>query len=513
MGTTIVHGKYMVTGVDAASEALVIEDGALLQRDGVIVEVGPYADLIARHRGAETLGSARHVVIPGLVNGHHHVGLTPLQLGSPDYPLELWLTSRIAARDVDPYLDTLYSAFEMIESGVTTVQHLHGMRRGPVSAWPGRARRVLEAYRDIGMRTSYAFGIRDQNQVVYGPDDEFVRSLPPGLQPEIADWLGGMRIAVDDWARDLFVGLHESWGRNQDDRVRIWLAPANLHWCSDRLLMRVKEYAQKFGVGMHIHLLETVYQKVYAERRSATSAVQHLHDLGFLGPEVTLGHGVWLSEDDIARLAETGTAVCHNASSNLRLQSGIAPLNDLMARGVRVALGLDEAGLNDDRDMLQEMRLVLKLHRVPGHDQRVPTSTEVFRMATEGGAHTTGFGDRIGRIAPGRSADAVLIRLRNVTEPYLDPLTPILDGVVHRARSIDVDTVMIAGEVVMRDRRFTRVDKDEVLRDLAASLAVPLRPDEIRRRELSRELFPHVRRFYAGWHPAPGAPFYTRNQR
>jgi cytosine/adenosine deaminase-related metal-dependent hydrolase len=295
--------------------------------------------------------------------------------------------------------------------------------------------------------------------------------------------------------------------------VRIWLAPANLHWCSDKLLMQVKERAQKFGVGIHIHVLETVYQKIYAHRRSGQSAVQHLHALGFLGPEVTLGHGVWLTSEDVDRLAETGTCVCHNASSNLRLQSGIAPLNDLMARGVRVALGIDEAGLNDDRDMLQEMRLVLKLHRVPGMEQRVPTAAEVFSMATEGGAHTTGFGERIGRIAPGRSADAVLIDLRNVTEPYLDPLTPILEGVVHRARAADVDTVMIAGEVVMRDRRFTRVDKDEVLRDLRTALGAPLRPDEIRRRELSRELLPQVRRFYSDWSVDPGDPWYARNNR
>ncbi len=171
---------------------------------------------------------------------------------------------------------------------------------------------------------------------------------------------------------------------------------------------------------------------------------------------------------------------------------------------MRVALGIDEAGLNDDRDMLQEIRLVLKLHRLPGHDQRVPTAAEVFGMATEGGAHTTGFAARIGRIAAGRSADAVLIDLRNVTEPYLDPLTPILDGVVHRARSRDVETVMIAGEVVMRDRTFTRVDKDVVLRELAASLRAPLRPDEVRRRELTRELLPHVRRFYADWRPDVG---------
>src|SRR5437773_2663429 len=177
MPSSLVRGKYVVVEVTERHEALVVEDGAVFQQDGTIVAVGRYEDLAARYRPDEVLGSPAHVVLPGLVNAHHHVGLTPLQLGSPDYPLELWVASRAAARDVDAYLDTLYSAFEMIESGVTTVQHLDGARRGPVSAWPERARQALRAYRDIGMRVSYAFGIQDQNRIVYGSDAEFVRSL------------------------------------------------------------------------------------------------------------------------------------------------------------------------------------------------------------------------------------------------------------------------------------------------------------------------------------------------
>jgi cytosine/adenosine deaminase-related metal-dependent hydrolase len=513
MPASLVRGKWVIAKVTERDEPVVVEDGAVLQEDGTIVAVGAYADLAARLRGGETLGSPEHVVFPGLVNGHHHVGLTPLQLGAPDLPLELWLAARSAARDVDPYLDTLYSAFEMLASGVTTVQHLHGMRRGPVSAWPERARAVLRAYRDVGMRVSYAFGIRDQNQIVYGDDTAFARTLPPAIGPEIEAWLASTRIPIDDWARDLFVDLWEREGRrNLAERVRIWLAPTNLHWCSDGLLRRVKELAARHGVGIHIHLLETVYQKLYAHRRFGVSAVRHLHDLGFLGPEVTLGHGVWLTEEDIDLVAAAGTAICTNASSNLRLQSGIAPLNAWAARGLPVAMGIDEAGLNDDRDMLQEMRLVLKLHRVPGHGARVPTAGQVFRMATEHGAHTTGFAGRIGALEAGRAADLVVMRLRNVTGPYLDAAVPPLDAVLHRGRSADVDTVMVAGEVVLRDGRPTRVDRDAVLRELADRLQVPRSLDEVRREELARALVPHVRRFYADWALPKAEPHYTVNQ-
>ena len=133
MALALIRGKYVICKIHSRTAADVLEDGAVVQRDGTILAVGPYAALAQQYQPDEIFGSAEHVVMPGLVNSHHHVGLTPFQLGSPDYPLELWFASRIAARSVDPYLDTLYSAFEMLASGITTVQHLHGVRIAPVS--------------------------------------------------------------------------------------------------------------------------------------------------------------------------------------------------------------------------------------------------------------------------------------------------------------------------------------------------------------------------------------------
>src|SRR3989440_8743462 len=150
--------------------------------------------------------------------------------------------------------------------------------------------------------------------------------------------------------------------------------------------------------------------------------------MDMLGPHMTLGHGVWLNEDDIERVAATGTMICHNASSNLRLRSGVAPLNRFLAAGVNVALGLDEAGINDDRDMLQEMRLVLRLHRVPGMDDVVPTSAQVFRMATENGAATTPYAGHIGTLERGKAADVVLLSWRQIAHPFLDPDTAVVDA-------------------------------------------------------------------------------------
>jgi cytosine/adenosine deaminase-related metal-dependent hydrolase len=242
--------------------------------------------------------------------------------------------------------------------------------------------------------------------------------------------------------------------------------------------------------------------------------VEYIDRFGLLGPQMTLGHGVWLNAADIDRLAETGTCVCHNCSSNFRLRSGVAALNVLEAKGVNTAIGIDEAGINDDRDMLQEMRMVLRAHRVPGMDDAVPTAAQVFRMATSGGAKTTAFGERLGVLEVGRAADMVLIDWEQLSYPYLDEETPVLDAVLQRAKAAGVRTVICDGEVIYHEGRFSKVDRDAALRALHDDLTKALADDEVERRKLSKTLLPYVKKFYAGYFD-PGAhePFYRPSSR
>jgi cytosine/adenosine deaminase-related metal-dependent hydrolase len=513
VASSLVRGKYVICKVAERREAQVIEGGAVFQRDGVIVEIGPYQELSAKYQPDETIGTEEHVVLPGFINSHHHLGLTPLQTGSPDYPLELWWASRLAKRDVDLYLDTLHSAFEMIESGITTVQHMQSRVSGSVDRIEVAANKVIKAYEDIGMRVSYSYGIREQNRLVYESDENFFKRLPSDLAPQVAEMFRTQTIPLEDNFA-LFESLHRSHAHKE--RIRIQLSPTNLHWCTDRCLQVANEYCEKYGVPMHVHLLETIFQKEYAHRRTGTTAVRHLRDLGVLGPHMTLGHGVWVTEADMEVIAETGTQVCHNASSNLRLRSGVAPLNHYLRCGVPVAMGLDEAGVNDDKDFLQEMRIVLRLHRVPGMDDLVPTPAEVLRMATEHGATTTPFGTHIGTLEPGKAADIVVMNWKHIAYPYLDADVPVVDAVVQRAKTHGVETVLIAGEPVLRDKRFTRVDKHAAEEELARQLREPLRPHEEARRVLSGRLFPHVRQFYVdeGYLDAvEHEPFYRMSSR
>lgn len=512
MTASIVRSHSLILGANGRFDVDQIEGGALLIEDGIISAIGTFDDLQAKNPTVEVIGNGTDVVLPGFVNAHHHVGLTPVQLGSPDMPLELWFITRMVGRNLNLYLDTLYSAFEMIGSGTTTVQHIHGWLPGPLEQVKALSDQVIRAYEDIGMKVSYCYAVRDQNRLVYQADEDLVASLPKELQDPMKRYFERFQVGLED-SLALFSDLHGT--HNHKQRVKIQLAPANLHWCSDTALARLSETSRKYDVPMHMHLLETAYQKEYAARRGDCTAVDYIERFDMLGPRLTLGHGVWLNESDMDKLAASGACVCHNCSSNFRLRSGIAALNALETKGINTGIGLDEAGLNEDRDMLNEMRLVARAHRVPGMvEADVPTFPQVLRMATEGGAKTTSFGDTIGRLEVGRAADLVMIDWKQVSYPYLDPLTSVLDAVIQRAKTHGVSRVLCDGETLYEDGRFTRVDKDSALKALHDDLSKALSDDEVERRNLSKALLPHARKFYADYiDPARHEPFYRQSSR
>jgi 5-methylthioadenosine/S-adenosylhomocysteine deaminase len=212
---------------------------------------------------------------------------------------------------------------------------------------------------------------------------------------------------------------------------------------------------------------------------------------------LTLGHGVWLTEADADLLAETGTCVCHNASSNMRLASGRAPCKHLLARGISVGIGIDEAGLNDDRDMLQEMRLVSHLHKDPGIRGAGLKAAEVFQMATENGAKTTPFAGRIGRLEAGMEADLVLHDWATLSRPYLDPSVGIVDAMIQRGRHGSVRSSMVGGHWIYRDGRFTGVDRGAILDALAEAMSGPISAIDSEKRRRGQELLPHLQELYS----------------
>ena len=183
----------------------------------------------------------------------------------------------------------------------------------------------------------------------------------------------------------------------------------------------------------------------------------------------------------------------------------------MLEKGITVAIGIDEAGINDDNDILQEMRMAQKIHRVPGVSSPFPSSHRILDMTTVNAAKVTFFGNEVGTLEPGKRADVVLVSLERISEPYLHPDTNIVDALIYRGKGIDVDTVIVDGEVLLRNRKLTRVNKDEVIAKFKETLSRPLTSQEIRRTDLGKQLLPHIQKWFEGWELEQNKPHYLYN--
>ncbi|MBB96432.1 MAG: cytosine deaminase [Rhodobacteraceae bacterium] len=489
MTDCIIEAGTVLCGRNPSGGADLRHDVGIRVQGGMIAQIGPMAAVGYGNDHLPRFGGPGMIAIPGLVNSHHHFGITPLMNGVPFAPLELWLPQFRAMRQVGARLDTLYSAIEMLESGTTTVHHIHSGLTGGPDQWQATSDAVLDAYGEIGMRAGYSFMMRDQNVMGYGPDPDLLAGLDEPLRGWLDRQLASSRTPTADYMA-FFRETRARWQDRAPGRVRLNLAPANLHWCSDESLQLIFETARASGARLHMHLVETERQARFAQEHYGCSAVEHLHRLGCLGPDLTIGHGNWTSAQDLDLLAGCGCSVCHNASSGLRLGSGIAPVNAMRARGIPLALGIDQSNLLDDRDMSVEMKLVWALHRETGLFNDRIDAAEVLQAATEHGAQTTGFGGEVGRLDTGYRADIVLIDKAALERPFVDPRTTLVDSILHRMTKAAIDKVFVEGELVVDGGRVTRIDRDTVMAEIRDILAGPLSPDEQTARDMVRLLMP-----------------------
>ena len=506
MATTLTRGKYVLARADLGGESRILTDGAVAQRDGEILDVGSYDALRERFPEAQTVGNGRQFLIPGLVNAHHHGrGLSGLLLGQPDGGLETWINHSWGRRSVDPYNMMAFTLMNLIRSGTTTVMFNQSASARHM-VWD-EAQANLRAFEDAGVRTAFSLAFKNQCYLIYGNDEDLIARLPEDLARGIRGMIGGSALGTDDYmamTADL-IGAHPA---DATTMTRILYSPQSYHWADEETLGSIADAARTAGVGVHTHAVESYYQRLYAERLHGQTPVQRLYEIGFLGPKVSLAHGVWLTEDDIALMVETGTSLSHNPSSNLRLRSGIAPVLEMHRRGVHVALGTDSTSINDDDDLFQEMALALRLHRPPGLEVPHLTSHQALHMATLGGAYETTFGeDVIGSLEPGKRADMVLLDWDRISSPYVAENLDILDVLVARARAPDVRAVITEGRVIYEDGEFKTINADDVMRSIREELSSP-EPEELTyRRGLAAQLEPYLRDYYRDW-AVPTQPMY-----
>ncbi|MBT6118640.1 MAG: amidohydrolase family protein [Rhodospirillaceae bacterium] len=493
MTDRLLRGRHVVVDPKALPDDGLLDDGAVFVSGGVVVESGPWPALRARHPDVEVLGSDAHMVLPGFVNAHHHGrGLSAAQLGTPDDVLECWMLDFMAMPPLDTRLDTMWSALNMLRSGVTTVIHsAYAREAGQGEAETAAA---LDAYRETGMRVAYAVGFEDAVKLVGKGDTEFVASLPPDLAETARSLIEPPPPGAADDYFAFVDALAES--HADDDRVRILYGPSWHLWCSGALLARTAEEARRTGLGIHTHVLESPMEEDYAAAVYGVDTVSRLDRLGLLAPGTSFAHGTWLSAEDMARCATAGVVVCHNPGSNLRLRNGIAPVAEMLAAGVTVGLGMDSWGFESDDDILTEMRLATHLMRRGGPDRfgPAPDYADALRMLTVNGARASTFGDGLGRFLPGSPADAVLIDLAAMASPYLDA-DPVASFVL-LARREHIETVLVGGEIAMHRGRFPGIDRDAVGEALAAVATRPAGETQVRFRQGLRALRPHVARYF-----------------
>lgn len=435
-----------------------IRDGAVYVENDLIKDVGEYEKLHKAHRTDVVLGSADSIIMPGLTNAHHHgKGISTLQRGVEDEPLEVRLLSYYEHKcDVDTYDDTLLAAANLIQSGVTSVIHHHyGVAPSNSSEYICDLQKAAEAWVDSGLRVVLAPFLEDRGWAGMVEDLGGGSTIPHGTPKN--------RSLVDTNAYFEAVSrLRANFQRNR--MVSVFLGPTGPQWCTDELLERVKATAKKLRTGIHMHLLETKYQQIHGFKKYGQSQVEHLEEIGFLGPELSCAHSVWLTRKDIKILARNSCTVVHNPSSNLRLFSGIAPVFELKRQGVNVALGTDALGINDDDDFFQEIRLCGLLHRQPGIDGRKLSSNQLLDMATVAGSKAMMSGDKVGQLKRGWKADLIVLQSDRIRSSCTNSEMPITDLIVDRAKAIDVTTVMVNGRVLMKDKRLTTLDKKSILR-------------------------------------------------
>jgi 5-methylthioadenosine/S-adenosylhomocysteine deaminase len=419
----IVEGDHIVT-MDAAMT--VIENGAVAIDDGVIVAVGPAGEINADYMAEQSLSGGNRIVMPGLVNGHSHAAMTLLRGVADDLALMDWLNNYIFPAEVE-FVDaefvrigTELACWEMIRGGTTTFVDMY--------YYPDVIADVVD---NCGMRALISATVIDQRS----PDAE-----------DAADSINKGNSFIERWQ-----------GRN--DRITPIFGPHANYTLNAEQLQATRAAAMKYGVPISIHMAESPFEFQYSQDTFGKTSIEFFESIGFFEGPTIAAHVVWPTENEIPILAARKVGVIHNPTSNMKIASGISPVTDMLAAGVRVGLGTDGAASNNDLDMWEEMRLAALLQKVEQMNPEVLSAETVLRMATSGGATAIGLGDVIGSLEAGKRADLIQVAFEDV---HHVPTYDVVSHLVYVNDEQDVASVVVDGVVLMKEREMQTIDTGRV---------------------------------------------------
>jgi len=418
----IVGGKALLMD----ERKTVWENAAIAIHKSSIIAISDKTDLAKKYCAKKTIDAHNSLIIPGFVNCHTHAAMTCFRGIADDLELMDWLNNYIfpaEAKNVNKnlaYWGTMLGCAEMIKSGTTTFCDMY-------------------IFEDETARAAKQAGLR----CLVG---EVLFDFPSPNAKTPAEGLSYTRMLLEKWGNDPL--------------VNIIVEPHAFYTCSPSLLTDAKKLADEFNAPVGIHLLENKAEREQLQEKFGKGAVSYLRDIGYLGDKLIAFHCVCLDDKDINLFARHNCMVVHNPASNMKLASGIAPVPDMLKAGVTVGLGTDGCASNNNLDMIKDMSLAAKLHKVTRLDPTVMDAQTVVRMATIEGAKTLGMDKITGSLEIGKKADLIIMGLN---KPHLTPLYNEYSQLVYAASGADVDTVIINGKVVMENRKLLTIDENEVM--------------------------------------------------
>ena len=422
----------------------VYDDGVVVVKGDTIVAVGPRNELEAKYLVSQTIDAKGALVLPGFINGHTHVPMTMFRGLHDDVTLNDWLYKYIfpaEKKNVDEQFvrwGTRLAAAEQIRGGVTTFADMYYFEDA-----------VAEETKAAGMR-----GVLGETFIDFpAPDNKSEVEMLAYTEKFLTKWQG-------------------------DPLIHAAVAPHSIYTCSQKTLQDAAALARKYHAPILIHTAEMKKEWEDSQKQNGMSPVQYLDKTGVLGPDVVSAHCIYVDEADRKTLAQRQVGCVHNPSSNMMLASGVAPVAEMRAAGVAVGLGTDgPAGSNNDLDLMEEMDLAAKLAKITKMDPLALNAKAVVEMATIDGARALHMEKEIGSLEAGKKADLIVISL---DEPNAVPMYDIYAQLAYALKGSDVETVVIGGRVVMRDRKVLTVHEAEAMakareykQKVASSLGLP----------------------------------------
>ena len=425
-----------------------ILNGAVAVRGSRIESVGKSKELSRKFSTDESIDLRGGLLLPGLIDSHVHLAEGLLRGCAENLSLVPWRVERVwplqgSLEGDDGKISAEICILEMLKSGTTTFMETFLAARYGLDG-------IMEVIRDSGIRACVAKLIMD--------DQDKEELMYRGMREDLETTL--------QQARE----MHAKWNGAEDGRMTVWLGPQAVdtligapveRFQSERGLRAVVSLANELKTGINIHFCEIKEQRDFIEQRYGCTPTEFMERVGMLGPNVLLVHTVWFDQQDIERVAATGTHIVHNPSANTKMGSGIAKIPEMIRAGVNVVLGCDGGPSNNTHDIIREMRMGSYIHKGSRRDASIMTAETMLEMTTVNGAKMLGAEDEIGSIEPGKRADLTAVDLRR---PHLMPAPDPVSTLVASANGSDVSHVMVDGRLLVKRGKVLTMDEKGILK-------------------------------------------------